>query len=337
MSESLHDMNDELLVKYLLGETSPEESGMVKAWMAESELNRQCFEHFRLIWERSFGIAAHSKVDPDDAWKRFQLLTGQQPATAEVVVRSQPRRARLPFLRAAAAILLTAGAITLFYLNWRSGADAGAATPVTIAARNSSLTDTLPDGSIVTLNKRSSLRFPSDFKDGPRTVQLEGEAFFRITPDPARPFEVRINDVIIKVLGTSFNVKSNEGVTEVIVETGLVQVSHSSHQLQLRPKEKLSVSAADTELKKDSVSDQLYKYYRTREFVCDNTPLWKLVDVLNEAYDARIVIERPALRNLRIDVPFYDESLDNILDVITETFNDQHIQVVKQDSLIILK
>ncbi|HVK49002.1 MAG TPA: FecR domain-containing protein, partial [Pseudobacter sp.] len=150
-----------------------------------------------------------------------------------------------------------------------------------------------------------------------------------------KPFIVTINDVTITVLGTSFNVKSINGKTEVIVESGLVKVEHDTRSVQLKQKEKLEIKTNDSALVKEPVTDQFYKFYRTREIVCDNTPLWKLVQVLNEAYNVNIVIENPALKNLKIDAPFYNEPLDDVLKVIMVTF--PQITVEHRDSLIILK
>ena len=81
-------------------------------------------------------------------------------------------------------------------------------------------------------------------------------------------------------------------------------------------------------------TERLYNYYRTREFVCDNTPLWKLVAVLNEAYGANIVIGRDALRNMPLTTTFNNESLERILDIIRTTFD---ITVVRQNNTIILQ
>ncbi|MGZ8545369.1 MAG: FecR domain-containing protein, partial [Flavisolibacter sp.] len=64
---------------------------------------------------------------------------------------------------------------------------------------------------------------------------------------------------------------------------------------------------------------------------------WKLVTVLNEAYEVNITIERAELKNLPLDVTFSNESIDVILDIIRETFNSYNIQVIRQGNNIILR
>jgi ferric-dicitrate binding protein FerR (iron transport regulator) len=78
----------------------------------------------------------------------------------------------------------------------------------------------------------------------------------------------------------------------------------------------------------------LYNYYVTHEFVCDDTPLWKLVEVLNEAYGSHIEIANPDLRNLPLTATFHNEPLDRTLSIISETFS---ITVEHQNEKIILK
>ncbi len=117
----------------------------------------------------------------------------------------------------------------------------------------------------------------------------------------------------------------------------MVKVEHAARSVQLKQKEKLEIAAGDTAMVKEAVTDHFYKYYRTKEFVCDNTPLWKLTQALSEAYNVNIVIENPALKDLPIDVTFYNETLDQILKVMVDTYPEYNITVDRKDSIIILK
>jgi ferric-dicitrate binding protein FerR (iron transport regulator) len=119
-----------------------------------------------------------------------------------------------------------------------------------------------------------------------------------------------------------------------VVESGIVRVTKAGKTVELKANEKIEVEAKDSVLKKEEVSDRLYNYYRTKQFVCDDTPLWKLVEVINEAYNSNIIINDPALRNASITTVFDNESLDQVLNVISETFS---IEVIKQGDTIILQ
>jgi ferric-dicitrate binding protein FerR (iron transport regulator) len=197
---------------------------------------------------------------------------------------------------------------------------AGRKTPDKQVASNTTvLTDTLPDGSQITLNRQSTISYPVKFhKD--RSIHLKGEAFFKIAADKENPFRVYTNGITITVLGTSFNVRSKGTATEIIVESGLVRVTDSLHSIVVHPSEKVVIHQGDPSLSTDQERSELYKYYRTKEFVCDNTPLWQLAESLEQAYDVHITITDPALRELKINTIFRNESLDQILSVIQETF-----------------
>src|SRR5690606_16524078 len=129
-----------------------------------------------------------------------------------------------------------------------------------------------------------------------RKVKLEGEAFFNVAPDKSRPFIVEVDSVSVRVVGTSFNVRKTTAYTEIIVESGVVQVSGNQHQVTLTKGTIIRIPSNGQLPAKKQFYDQLHNYYRIKEFVCDNTPLWKLVEVLNEAYKSNIVIVNEALK-----------------------------------------
>ena len=97
------------------------------------------------------------------------------------------------------------------------------------------MNDTLPDGSFVTLNKNSSIHYPKKFPGRKRNIELKGEAFFTVTPDKEKPFVISVNDVTVTVVGTSFNIKSVSGKTQVVVESGIVQVTKNNKTIELKP------------------------------------------------------------------------------------------------------
>lgn len=325
LSTPYNDTIHELLVKYLLGEASAEDAATVQAWIAAAPENRQQYLQLQMAWEESRRLATAHTPDTEAAWVRMKRKLQTKPQPAKVV----PYRTNFYWMRIAAIFILTAGGLWWFSTLFK--------TPVhTLAIQTGTKpeTDTLPDGSVVILNKHSQISYPSRFSDTVRAIALKGEAFFNITPNKKAPFIITVNNITVRVLGTSFNIRSSGGITEVIVETGLVQVTKKNTSMLLRPKEKIVVGANDSVLQKGPVKDQLHNYYRTKTFVCDNTPLWKLVQVLNEAYGSNIVIGRQSLRNLPLNTTFNNEPLDNILAVIGETFS---IDVVKQDDKIILQ
>lgn len=101
----------------------------------------------------------------------------------------------------------------------------------------------LPDGSKAFLNANSSLRYPTVFADGKRMVELEGEGYFEITHNKAKPFVVKTFNQQVEVLGTHFDVNaySDEGITKTTLLEGSVKVSSGNQSLLLHPGEQSQV------------------------------------------------------------------------------------------------
>lgn len=300
---------DDLLVKLLLDEATPTEQAEARQWLSASEEHRHYFEQLREVWEKSAPTEDPASPSEEDAWLRLQQLIGKKETP-------RPRVFRIKRLLRAAAVVMAVATCSWFFFR--------PSHPVmrTVASGNSIRTDTLPDGSLVTLNAGSSLSFPKEFQGKTRTVMLRGEGFFDITPQKDQPFIVRVNNVTVTVLGTSFNVNGKNNATEVVVETGRVEVTGERNSVLLHAREKVRVSGKKGLMKKQMVSNQLYNYYRTGELLCDKTPLKELVEALNEAYGAKILIADSSAGNLQITTTFHkDQTLDDILNIITQTFN----------------
>ncbi|WP_291150264.1 FecR family protein [Flavobacterium sp. UBA7680] len=326
MSQNNMNMNDDLLVKYLVGETDADENAAVEFWLKADEKNLNYYNGFKKIWEDSLLIAAENKtIDEDAAWKRLQNRIHDKDV--EVLT---PKKSSVYWLRIAASILLisTLGWLGYSYFENKSN------TLIQIYASNSTLNDTLPDGTTVTLNKNSSLSYVSKFKGKTRPVTLKGEAFFHVSPDKTKPFIITINDVTVQVVGTSFNVKNKNGKTIVDVETGIVKVSKNKDQVELRHGEKVVIADHKPELLKSTSKGRLYNYYRNKELVCDETPLQDLVEALNEIYDVNIIIKNPSLKEKPLTTVFKDQSLDQVLEIIQETFR---IEIERKNNQILLE
>ncbi len=311
-------------MKYLLGEASEPEKQAVLDWVRADVSNQQYFNQFKTIWDTSKELALQSSVDENRAWQKFQQRVKQKP-TASV------KKFSLSPLRVAAAIALLIGLSAGGYFLYDS---MNPPKDLVVYTEHQVVKDTLPDGSMVTLNKRSLLSYPPKFKGNKREVVLKGEGFFNVSPNKNKPFIIHAGETDITVVGTSFNVRNIDGNTEVVVETGIVKVTRNGQTIELKAGERTTMSGSSTPVKEE-VTDKLYNYYRTKEFVCDDTPLWKLVEVINEAYDVNIQIKREELKQYKINTPFINQSLDQVLKVIQETFPD--IKKTEQDNLIILE
>ncbi|MET0242871.1 MAG: FecR domain-containing protein [Flavitalea sp.] len=326
MKRPLHNTDDELLVKYLLDEASDTERRVVEDWISDAPSNKKYFDHFQLIWHTSREVATVSQIDEDAAWLRFQQRINRSSTRAVVI----PMKKRYNWLGAAAVVIIMLGLFGIYrYITYTS------LEVVTYASNDAIVIDTLPDQSVVTLNKHSSLNYDERTSKGHvRKAKLKGEAFFNVAPDKTKPFVIDVDGLEVKVVGTSFNIKSLSDRTEVVVESGIVNVIKGNQSITLIKGERLAVPKIGKLPSKQKTESKLYNYYRSREFVCDNTPLWQLVQVLNEAYETNIIIETEAAKNYKLNATFPNQSIDTIMSIIGETFD---LKVEKKNGRYIIR
>jgi ferric-dicitrate binding protein FerR (iron transport regulator) len=312
----------------MLEEAMPGERLLVQDWLKADAANRKYYEHFKLIWEESQMLAASITVDEEAAWEKFKNKI--QSTTTK---KQETKVIRLPWIKqvqvAAAVLLFVVGAWWVYNTINK---------PVAIAMINkqsfsNTVIDTLSDGSIVTLNKNTRLSYPASFKTKTRTVKLKGEAFFKVTPDKTKPFIVDAGNVDITVVGTAFNVKNYDSTTQVIVESGIVQVSSGDQTIQLHKGEKVFIKHNGAAFERSVVKDSLYNYYRTRQIICNNTPLPDVIATINQAYNTHIVLGDDVLQQLRLSTTFKEESLETVINIIQQTFN---LRVTQQGDSTVL-
>jgi transmembrane sensor len=307
------DMSEDILIKYILGEASTDEGQEIETWKSANHANAKKFEEVKIILETSKRLAEVSPLSEAEAWEKFKekrATTQREPAKVVSMNRSTG------WLRIAAAAVLLIGGGWIGYALYQQNA---ATQVVNIQANNQVRVDTLPDGSVVHLNKNSGISYVGTFKSK-REITLTGEAFFDVKHDEAAPFTVHVNDVTIKDVGTAFNVKSKQRNTEIIVESGIVQVSRSNNAVRLTRNQMVSISPEDKQWKVEESTDDLYGYYKDPVFNAVHVPLSRLVEVLNEAYSVNIRIENTGLRNIPITIPIkWSGPLSNVLDAIKGT------------------
>ncbi|AWG26389.1 FecR family protein [Flavobacterium kingsejongi] len=328
MSENYHIINDDMLVKYLVGEADITEKAAVKKWLDADVSNQKHYDDFQKIWNASLTITPNDAVNTDAAWQRLQKRIHEKSDLVAVpIVRAHHFR---NWIRIAASFLLisTLGLLAYTFLEYR------ATTVLRLQALHSTINSTLPDGTTVTLNKNSMISYTRMFQGETRPVTLQGEAFFDVAPNAQKPFIITINDVTVTVVGTSFNIKNKNGKTTVDVESGIVTVRKNAESVALSKGEKVIVQEQQSLFQKEMSKGQLYNYYRTNALVCDQTPLQELIAALNEIYGVTIIIKNLTLQNKPITTTFKKQSLTQILNVISETFM---VKVIRENNRIILE
>ena len=177
---------------------------------------------------------------------------------------------------------------------------------------------TLPDSSKVWVNGGSTLIYPSRFVSGERNVFLSGEAFFDVTKDASHPFVVNINQIKLKVLGTTFNVNSyphNEEITTTL-ETGkiLLTVEGKNAPFILNPNDQLTYNSKTGEVSIAQVNASRYGSWRTGVLFFNNQPFDKVIEQLERTYHVSFYVLSKKYNNQTLRAHF--NSKDSIKDVM---------------------
>lgn len=318
-------MNKELLEKYIIGETNEEEHKIVQQWLEQNTCNHAEFLKMKKMWDSLPKALDVPEVDVDQAWANFKTARANRSTTSVEVLDHKTVKIGWNWWAAAGIVLICSFGFYFFDKSHR--------VEQNLYSTSSVLNNTLPDGSVVTLNKNSKLMYSSTWMNKERHVKLEqGEVFFQVFKDKVHPFVIASGNSKITVLGTSFNVRRHADATEVIVATGLVKVSYNNKEVYLHPKEMITVNDKDTTTATvKEIPDQFYKYYVDREFIFENTSLERVVELLNKAYDQKIIIDLATDKKLLLTATFKQNSLNDILKVIADTFKTK---VIIKDSII---
>ncbi|MDQ6477460.1 FecR domain-containing protein [Dyadobacter sp. LHD-138] len=188
----------------------------------------------------------------------------------------------------------------------------------------------LPDGSSVVLQKNSRISYTRQFGPNNRVVILSGEAFFEVTKDAGRPFFVYANELVTKVLGTSFSIKADEsgGNVLVAVKTGKVSVFSNSDKhaddyknssklsaLLLTPNQQASFERSKLLLTRTlAKGSALLKIpIENQSFIYQETPISEVFASLEKAYGIDITFNEQVMAHCSITATLGDEPLENKL------------------------
>jgi ferric-dicitrate binding protein FerR (iron transport regulator) len=219
-----HSEIKDIVIKYLLNEATPEEKKAVLQWIQDADQNKADFLELQGLVDSILASTNPYKLDSDEAYKKIR----QKLKTNKSEPESSGNHSLSFFLRIAAIFVLGFGLSWLLHdgLNKKTGIVEIAGYQKVIVPYGSKTKLELPDGTRVTLNSGSTLKYPVQFGGKTRNVYLDGEAYFDVKKDKTRPFFVNTSGIHIKVLGTSFNVKSypEEKTVETTLITGSVQI-----------------------------------------------------------------------------------------------------------------
>ncbi len=311
----------ELLAKYFSGNTTIDEATQIEQWRNESPENELEYIEFKQAW-------SYTNVDRFKPAPALKNVFGDIDKLENQKV--EPKVIKLNWrIAASVAILLVAGYFIYNAISNRSTSEVTGE----IALFENVFDEKLEDGSLLVLSKGASFEYISNFrKDNTREIKLNGKAYFDIERNEEKPFIIRTANATIRVLGTSFQVRADEGQTEIVVESGLVTISKNglAGAVELRPGEMGIISDSGNEIVKKKNANSNYLAWRTGVLYFNNSSLVDVADLLNDVYDIKLKFDNQALKDCKLTATFKNRSGKEILDIIEKTFQVEIEQKGKQ-------
>lgn len=321
MSEIYEEMDD-LLGKSLAKEATEAEALRVQNWLKESPDHAAYFIDFQWVWSQMQLAKPQKPVDTEGALAnlhaRMDALSDtyseartDTPPQGMAVVKTPAKIFNIYTLMKIAAVVFL-GFATFNYLN------RPADVPKMLAAVDKPVTDTLVDGSIITLNKKSGLVLADRFNKNERRMTLTGEAYFEVAHDATRPFVVEVQNVEVKAVGTAFNIDNGTDarLVSITVTDGKIKITGRDKSAFA---EKGETATYDTEtgvIRVEKRANPNVLAYKTRQFHFDETPLSIAVAEISKAFDVSITLQDAELGRCPVVVSFENKPLEEILDVL---------------------
>jgi ferric-dicitrate binding protein FerR (iron transport regulator) len=311
MKDKEYKYIENLISRSLNGEFTSEELHELKCWIEESPENKKQYLEIKDIWDLSLMPKSNTE----------EQLAGFYRSQYEKIQKS--RRLWIRYSAAIAAVLLVGLLISILVpqnLN-RLLPETTQVFSVPMGSRSKVL---LADGTEVSLNSGSELKYSSNFSSANREVSLSGEAFFHVQTDKEHPFIVKTADFDIKVTGTQFNV--NTYTENKIVSTSLaegkiqIKMNSSDQKFDIRPNEKFELNRTDRKysiVKADILSEISWK---DGEFIFNQISFPDLVKRLERWYNVKLTYSDVELHKYAFTGRFKNqETIWQVLDALKLT------------------
>ena len=196
---------------------------------------------------------------------------------------------------------------------------------------------TLDDGTKVWVNAATEIYYPVKFVGKERRVWLEGEAYFEVTKDAAKPFIVEVNGMEIKVYGTQFNVNTrrDDQMQTTLVEGSVSVKPKGLAEVRLKPNQQAVFNKLVGRVTVREVDVLSYVAWQRGNYYFENKSIGEILDELSLWYDIQVFFMNNEVSNERFSgyLPRYEE-IDELLSLIEKT---SHVRFEIKGRVIVVR
>ncbi len=307
-----------LVGKYLSGSAVPEEEKLLESFVKSDEQKKLIFIEIKKSW--SLARSSKYRFDTEAAWQQVKMKTISKDEKTKPLF-SAISYGKKMLAVAATILLLILGAYFIYdFIQY---------SEKTLISDLKPIKQVLSDGTKVSLNANSTLKYPANFKGKERRVILDGEAFFEVKPVDDMTFIVEAHEVEIHVLGTSFYVsaRKHKDVIEVTVFSGKVlMITPDGHEFEINAGEQKTFNKVEQIVFAEETIDPNTLSWKTKLIIFENTSLGYVFEVISNTYHIDIAIKQDELKNCKLTATFDDRPLEDILEIIMKTFDLRYLR-----------
>ena len=309
-TDTLIEISEAMLVDFIDGKLPPEQMAQVEQWYDASEQNRRSLEQLYYVVKLHDMAVAVKDIDPAESLQAFKNRIAERDKQQKQSLFKLRATKAFRDVAAVVACMVVVGSFFIFR-------DRGEMCEI-CADGGQQKVIVLPDKSTVELKANSTIAFNSNFTKR-RDVKLDGEAVFDVVKMPGVPFTVKAKGAEIIVKGTKFQFKaySDSSNIEAVLIQGAVEFSTLSHNVALKPNQKVVYDKGSRRVNIIEVDAQL-EIYGQRFF--DAEPLGDVVNSLEQVYDCRISFTDARMENIKFTGTIdSSNALDHTLKIVTLT------------------
>jgi ferric-dicitrate binding protein FerR (iron transport regulator) len=309
---------DLLIANCLSGEASEIEKKELSQWLEVSSANKKHFEEYKRIWDNSQTYISKPETLSDQLQIKDRIISQ--------LVNEKPERNSLFWLNRVAAILAIPVMLGIGWYIGNSGNKEDIICEVSTPKGHISRC-TLADGTEVWLNAGSTLKYPSTMNGNLREVNLDGEAYFKVSKNKHKPFIVNTQLAQVKVLGTVFNLKaySSDKNVETTLEEGSVEFKLNNNPkdpIELKPGEQVIFNKSDQKLAVNKVDTYLHTAWKDGKYVFKDAELKDIITELERLYDVKFHVQNDSLLHMHFRGMFeYELNIFSALERLETTTN----------------
>jgi transmembrane sensor len=301
------------IIKFISGNLEGSEKEGILKWLAESEENRINYLQLKALF---YSEKVKEFAEPEfteDAMKRFYSKMTREAGKRLLKVR---------VLKYAAITILFIGIANILWHSHKQAVKDWQYITMTVSENGLIQVFDLDDGTRVWLNKNTTFKYPKKFHGPERKVFIDGEAFFDVSRNPAKPFKVQTpSSLVIKVLGTSFNIKAfsfDKTVTTTLVEgTVILQNTQNDNLLTMEPGTQTNFNTETKNISIKSVIPDYYFAWQNGVILMHNTYLNEITDTIESLYNVKFKLDISKIPRKKYNfVIRREQSIDTIMEML---------------------